>query len=52
MINLVHPYTKNRIVSIQDLWDAYLDLKDKTVTIKCPVCQENLLFLRKILKKL
>ena len=38
---VVHPYTKNRIVSIQDLSDAYLDLKDKTVTIKCPVCQEK-----------
>jgi len=49
---VVHPYTKNRIVSIQDLSDAYLDLKDKTVTIKCPVCQEKFIISKENIEKI
>ena len=37
---------------MQDLSDAYLDLKDKTATIKCPVCQEKFIISKENIEKI
>jgi len=47
---IVHPDTKDRIISIQELGDAYLDLKDKTITIKCPICEARFIISKQNIK--
>jgi len=49
---IVHPDTKYSIVSIQDLADSYLDLKDKTITIRCPICKEKFIILKENIEKI
>jgi hypothetical protein len=49
---IVHPHTKYSIVSIQDLSDSYLHLKDKTITIKCPICKEKFIISEENIEKI
>jgi len=49
---IVHPDTKYSIVSIQDLADSYLDLKDKTITIRCPICKEKFIISKENIEKI